>query len=413
MHLNFENITEFEKLYNASQTSCELNATKCSCGNYFEMQLESLEVTIGSYYIVIPECPMMICEHCGEKHICPNIPQQIYETYFHMQKQEKDACKLTMKSNIRYKYAEVADFKYDSRDMSIPGIGVDLDPTNPEGFSCPVYFDRKVLNNFYTDDDYELDFFSESYGAIAKKGTDDYIYEWKIVFGINKNNKAILFLGDLAQIDENDRAIYWLKSYNVDSDHCIVDTELYRGQFQCLFSEPIIEKRILALRNAFFKKIKEKYNIDLFHLESEVEDKGKAIQKPINYAENEIKANIIILDGVLNEGIDCSNLRSLCINLICTPPKNINDLKTRKLLQLLLSTKVSEDEAKELISPLFYLNDLRVCFAHLLPQAEIETYKTRIVEAFQLANFEEYRKLYDTLIEKLYKLYRFLTVNEF
>lgn len=61
-------------------------------------------------------------------------------------------------------------------------------------------------------------------------------------FGINKNNKVILFLGDLDQIEPDDPAIYWLKSYNEKSDHCIVDTELFRGQMNCIFSDPIIEK---------------------------------------------------------------------------------------------------------------------------------------------------------------------------
>lgn len=64
--------------------------------------------------------------------------------------------------------------------MCIPGIGVDLDPTHQRIF-VSVFFKRNVLNNFFTDDDYELDFFSESYGVIAKKGTDGCQYEWKIV----------------------------------------------------------------------------------------------------------------------------------------------------------------------------------------------------------------------------------------
>lgn len=68
-----------------------------------------------------------------------------------------------------FEWAEDADYKYDSRDLSIPGLGIDLDPTHPEGFSCPVFFDRKVLGIFYNDSDYELDFFSESYGTIAEK----------------------------------------------------------------------------------------------------------------------------------------------------------------------------------------------------------------------------------------------------
>ena len=126
-----------------------------------------------------------------------------------------------MKGNRRFEWAEDADYKYDSRDLSIPGLGIDLDPTHSEGFSCPVFFDRKVLGVFYNDSDYELDFFSESYGTIAEKGTGGYQYEWNIPFGINKNDKVILFLGDLDEIDKDDRAVLWLKSYNIPSDHCI------------------------------------------------------------------------------------------------------------------------------------------------------------------------------------------------
>ena len=317
-----------------------------------------------------------------------------------------------MKSDIRYEFAKTANFIYDSRDMSIPGLGVDLDPTNPKGFSCPVYFDRKVLNNFFTDNDYELDFFSESYGSIAKKGTDGWQYEWKIVFGINKNDKVILFLGDLDQIDSADRAIYWLKSYNVNSDHCIVDTELYRGQFNCIFSEPIIEHRIISLRNSFFSKIKKKYGIELFHLEEEVEANGRDLQKPINYSKNEIKQNIITLDGVLNEGIDCEALRTLCSQIVVPPPANIKNLKTRKLLQNIISVSAGQDDAKDIIAPLFYLNDLRVCFAHLISQETIDEYESNIVSAFNLSAFTDYRKLYDTLIDKLYYLYRYLNITE-
>lgn len=298
------------------------------------------------------------------------------------------------------------------RDMCIPGIGVDLDPTHPKGFSCPVFFKRNVLNNFFTDDDYELDFFSESYGVIAKKGTDGCQYEWKIVFGINKNNKVILFLGDLDQIEPDDPAIYWLKSYNEKSDHCIVDTELFRGQMNCIFSDPIIEKRIISLRNAFFKKMKEKYDVELFHLEEEVEKKGDDLQKLINYSKREVKENIITLDGVLNEGIDCEELRKLCMKIVAPVPKNIKDLKTRKLLQTIIAEKSGEDAARKIVAPLFYLNDLRVCFAHLIPQKEIDEYEANIVSAFGLSDFTEYKKMYDTLIDELYSLYRYLNVTE-
>ena len=71
-----------------------------------------------------------------------------------------------------------------------------------------------------------------------------------------------------------------------------------------------------------------------------------------------------------------------------------------------------EDDAKDIIAPLFYLNDLRVCFAHLISQETIDEYESNIVSAFNLSAFTDYRKLYDTLIDKLYYLYRYLNITE-
>lgn len=317
-----------------------------------------------------------------------------------------------MKSDERFSYCQDAQFIYDPRDLSIPGIGIDLDPTNKRGFSCPVFFDRKILNIFYTDSDYELDFACESYGTIAKIGTDGWPYDWNIVFGINSNDRVIMFLGDLATIDNDDRTVHVLKAYNVPSDHTIVDTELYRAQFNCIFSESIKEQRIISLRNAFFTKIKKKYGIDLFHLEQEKEEKGKSIVKPINYSTKELEANIIVLDGVLNEAINCDELRELFKRTVSSIPKNINDLKTRKLLQGIIANNVGEEKARSKMAALFCLNDLRVCFAHLIPQEDVDKFKANVVSALGLATFEDYRKLYDTLIDSLYDLYSYLYVTE-
>lgn len=412
MELHFESIKQFEDVFNNQDTMIKLNTTECKCGKYLEMQIDRVIVNIGRQKIELSECPIMVCQSCGHTQLCPDTPQDIYDTYFEMQKRKSTCCKLTMRNDIKFSYAEEINYKYDSRDLYIPGIGVDLDPTNPRGFSCPVYFDRKVLNSFFADDDYELDFFSETYGSIAKIGSNGWPYEWNIVFGVNKNNKVILFLGDLDEIGKDDRAVYWLKSYNIESDHCIIHTELYQSQFHCRFSEPIKEKRIITLRNAFFRKMEEKYGVKLFHLEAEVEAKGNSIEKPINYSKREIEENIIVLDGVLNEGIDCDELRKLCMQLVNPVPQNIKDLKTRKLLQAIISISAGDATAKEIIAPLFYLNDLRVCFAHLISQSEIDKYQNNIVAAFGLSSFDEYKKLYDTLIDKLYNLYTYLNITE-
>lgn len=196
-----------------------------------------------------------------------------------------------------------------------------------------------------------------------------------------------MFLGDLDQIDNADKSVYWLKAYNIPSDHQLVDTEMYAAQFKCIFSEPIMEKRILLLRNSFFSKINGKYGIELFHLENEVEELGNKIEKPVNYSEKEIKENIIILDGLLNEGINCSELRKLYEEVVIKQHKDYKNFKTRKLLEGIIAEKTSKETAHELVGSLFYLNDLRVCFAHLLPKDKVDEIKMGIINAFAIEDF--------------------------
>lgn len=43
---------------------------------------------------------------------------------------------------------------------------------------------------------------------------------------------------------------------------------------------------------------------------------------------------------------------------------------------------------------------------------EIDEYEANIVLAFGLSDFTEYKKMYDTLIDELYSLYRYLNVTE-
>lgn len=406
MEFYFENANEFIREFDRYYP-----LEKCECGGVREMELSTATVIIGEKTIEICDCPILVCQKCGKELIGHRVPLFIYKVCEEFKDHPGDTrCQLTLKGEGRFSYAEKADYLYDSRDLNIPGCDVDLDPTHEEGFSLPVYFDRKVLNSFLTDDEYELDFFSESYGDIAKLGTDGWAYEWKIPFGINANDRVVIFLGDLDQIDD-ERSVHFLKAYNVPSDHLLVGTELYQAQMNCIFSEPIIEQRVIRLRNGFYSNILKQFGIDLRHLEQEVVDKVRLVKKPVSYSEREVSGNIVALDGILNEGISQDGLRDLCTALGET--SDIKQLRTRKLLQKVISTKEGEDRAKDIIAPLFHLNDLRVCFSHLLPDEDIQNYKDGIVEAFGLSDFSEYRKLYESLLEELYTLYKYLYVTDF
>lgn len=102
MELHFTDIQEFENIFNDPSMAWNLNQTKCACGSFCEMQLKDVEVHIADYNIHLHDCPVMVCDECGHEHLCPDIPQEIYTTYFRMIKKEATDCKLTMKSNIRY-----------------------------------------------------------------------------------------------------------------------------------------------------------------------------------------------------------------------------------------------------------------------------------------------------------------------
>ena len=97
----------------------------------------------------------MKCSACGEMQLCPTIPEEIYKAY-DKTRQNGNFCKLTMRNNRRFEWAHTLNLQYDSRDLCIPGLNIDLDPMHPKGYSCPVFFKRKVLGAFYNDDDYML-----------------------------------------------------------------------------------------------------------------------------------------------------------------------------------------------------------------------------------------------------------------
>lgn len=406
----YNDIKEFEQYYNSPSAYVR---HLCACGGINELQLLECIVKIDSHEILIKDCPILICKKCDTQKLGNLVPQQIYNTYFEMKKRECSNCRLTSLNNKIFEFAKSKNFVYDCRDLNIPGLDIDLDPTHPEGFSCPVFFDKKVLNNFLLDDDYGLDLYSETQGVIGKKGTDGWEWEWLIKFGINTNNKVVIFLGDLHQISDDDKAVYWLKSYNIESDHTVVDSELYQSELNCKFSEPIIEKRLIKLRNAFFNKIKCSDNLDLHHLEVAVNEKTSEIEKPLNYTKAEIKNNIVLLDNMLNDAINISALRELYKKRVTPLPSNYTQLKTIKLLLGIISSKLTSEEANDLLSPLFNLKDLRDYFSHILPEDEVEKIKERIVHSYNLENFEEYEKLYKTLLKRLLRLYNYLNLSEF
>lgn len=72
-----------------------------------------------------------------------------------------------------------------------------------------------------------------------------------------------------------------LKPFNAPSDHLLIDFEFYQAQMKCIFSEPIIEKRILINKEVFISNIKKRHSVDLSHLTDECQEHEKKVKRSV------------------------------------------------------------------------------------------------------------------------------------
>lgn len=109
-----------------------------------------------------------------------------------------------------------------------------------------------------------------------------------------------MWLGDIDTIDEQTQAI--IRAFNVESDHLLVDSEFYQAQMKCIFSNPIIERRILNNKKAFIANIEKKYGLDISHLTEECRIHEQHIGRPVVFTEQTVSEVINAYDKILIEG---------------------------------------------------------------------------------------------------------------
>lgn len=294
--------------------------------------------------------------------------------------------------NKRYTYAEKFDFLYSQVDYEyIPG----LFRSGDDGFLTPVFFNISVLNKFSQHPNYKLDLFSETYGNISQ-GDD-----WIISFGINKNNKVIMWLGDIDLLPENEK--YYLRSENVASDHDI-QSEFYDAQIDTQFSEPSKQSTAFHLRKELSDYILHLLSFDLYMLEGEVSEVMSNLHRPVFWEDKHV--------GPVIESFNRIFVESLNNKAIKNDIKSINsqaDTKNKgslKILKLWLEERLKCEDANDLMCPFFVLYDFRVTTNHLQSSAK----KAEMIKSINLRlNIDEeninYETIYDALIGRLLSSY--------
>jgi hypothetical protein len=66
---------------------------------------------------------------------------------------------------------------------------------------------------------------------------------------------------------------------------------------------------------------------------------------------------------------------------------------------------------REIIAPLYLLNDFRQYYDHLLPSAKKNEIKENIIKSLRIASFNDIEKLYVTLLNRLGSLFEYLILG--
>ncbi|MDD3924645.1 MAG: hypothetical protein PHP11_06055 [Erysipelotrichaceae bacterium] len=372
---------------------------KClSCGSPLEFAVEQTSLMIDSKKLNFNGLPLLVCFACNKEYFVKQSIESVIYVLRQFKGRSEDQVNVKFKhSNTRYQYCEGYDFKYDYLDYeNIPGL---LRPQN-DGFLTPVYFEKNALVYFLHYPGYIMELKSETYGVI-KIGD---VFE--VAFGINRNDKLVMWLGDLGKLD--DKTLTFLKLHNLDSDHQLMDSEFYRGQIRLEWAKPIKEIQIINRRHTLYSLSEKKLGLVLNHLDEEVVYEITSIIKPILFNINEIKPNISCLHKVLIEAVNKQNLREYLV--VRTPDdRKYKDYGSIKLYEILLGV-VSQDVSKvinikDTIAPLYLLDDLRTYYFHIISDEDKDRIEKNVVKSLRISCFDDTKELYNALLDRLMNLF--------
>ena len=291
--------------------------------------------------------------------------------------------------------AEKVKFIYDKDDYYfIPGL---IRPSRI-GFLTPVFFNIEVLLKYLHHPVYDLDIGADTFGQIYKEN------EHYISFGINENNRVLMWLGDIIGLDINEQ--FYLRSENIPSDHSI-GSEFYEAQIEVTWAEISAEGKLLKERIKFNEKVRNNFNLSIAQLDTETLRVAKNICKLLVNTNEAFKDLMIPLNELFVEAINNKDIIKYLKENYPEIKEDIKGKKGIKLLQYWLEKNTVNIDINTEIAPLFVLYDLRLVSAHLYPDESREELLSSCCTRLGLSSTERnYIDISNKLIEKLYEMYK-------
>lgn len=359
-----------------------------------ELTFESIEIELLGVTVKCSGLPLLKEENSGDYYF-PLKSKMIIHHHVQNALQEghtriRIAASPSRKEK-RYSLCDDLNFSYSSTDYEfIPGLYREWN----DGFLTPVFFNISVLNKYSQSPDYTLDLFSSTYGNITSKKDD-----WIISFGINKNKKVIIWLGDINDLPSKEK--YYLLSENIESDHSI-HSEYYNAQIDVRWSDPSIEHRVFELRKTISDKAKCKYGHPINKLEGEISSIISNLDKPVYWEDKHVSPVIESLNRIFIESLNTELFKSEISKL--SKKIEIKNLKGLKLYSLWLKESLLVDDTDSIMCPFFVLYDFRIMVCHLQSeQSKAEQLKNINLRLDISPENSDYEKIYDALFVQLEK----------
>lgn len=399
----------------------ELNCK--SCGGKIHLEYENKILKPASKKkIGFKNTPVLVCGKCGAKYIpymtnylinqiCDSVEKvrkkEITNTNNLIAKKHKKPEENKNQTESWYDFNDIKNmvftqkfisekvkFIYDKDDYYfIPGL---IRPFN-YGFLTPVFFNIEVLLKYIYHPAYALDIGADTFGYIYK---DDERY---ITFGINENNKVIMWLGDIANLSIEEQ--FYLRSENIPSDHSI-GSEFYEAEIEVMWANASMEKKLLQARLEFNESIRNNFGFSVAQLDTETLRIASNIQKLIVNTIDAFKDLMIPLNELLVEAINNKDIRKTLKRQHPELKDELTNKKGIKLLQLWLENNTIGINVNQEISPLFVLYDLRLVSAHLYSDNSRDNMLKSCCTRLGLEeNERNYIVIANTLIDKLTTMY--------
>lgn len=358
------------------------------CSGYLDLTYSDFEKVVSGITVVVRSLPTLACPKCRSTFM----PEQsrfavirLFEGALKRSQSEVHVTRRKIKKD--FGFAQIP-FIYDPDDYYyIPGLTREWNP----GYLTPVFFNKRVLIKFDHSEDYHLRFGSRTYGTISTNSHT-------ISFGINTNDKVVLWLGDIAGLPESEQ--YYLRSENVESDHCL-GSEFYDGQIECKFTDPTAEELLVKSRSHFLQAAARHFRSRISHLDEETLDAIRDFSPPAVFTERESRRLSGLVNQICVESLDSGALGSLLRG------RGIDaaGLGSLKRLEKLLDSEFPEAQISSLLCPLFVAYDLRVAYAHLTSKERSEELVRRVYQRLDLSAHARFEMIYGRLLNDLAKCF--------